>query len=495
MPRILRTPWTSQPQVPVGVDWSNLIAAKLSAVSVPVGGVLKNYSRLKVDDISYPSGTNINLSAGLSGIGAGSVSANTNAYRLHAVTNQTDTAWESIQSAGTWFALVVRYGNTSGNAPIFANCSPNTVPYTAWGITDGSGVGNFVVECSAGNAYRSLSISSALTNNKPLFLVGRYNGSTLEAWINGVKQSGSTACSGTITYPIDSVTRGPAIGNFYNYTSSNRAFIGRIFVAGISPTALSDAEIKSLSSNPWQIFMPANRPLYFDLGAGGAVTGTVSFTEDNDTLAASGKIIHRATASFTEADDTLAATGRLIHYGSAAFTESNDTAAATGSVGTTGVYGDVAFAESDDTLAALGRIIHRGTATITEADDTFAAVGRLIHRGTGAFVEDDDILAASDADPLHGFTQDQLDFLVMYMEANMAIPTASQIAAAIYATAIDGTTTLAESLRLSNAVLGGKVSGAGTGTETFRNLADTKDRLVVTVDSSGNRTALTRDLT
>ena len=73
----------------------------------------------------------------------------------------------------------------------------------------------------------------------------------------------------------------------------------------------------------------------------------------------------------------------------------------------------------------------------------------------------------------------------------MALPSASDIVT----TAIDGTTTLAESLRLSNAVLGGKVSGAGTGTETFRNLADTKDRLVVTVDSSGNRTALTRDLT
>ena len=64
----------------------------------------------------------------------------------------------------------------------------------------------------------------------------------------------------------------------------------------------------------------------------------------------------------------------------------------------------------------------------------------------------------------------------------------------IVTTAIDGTTTLAESLRLSNAVLGGKVSGAGTGTETFRDIADTVDRVVATVDSSGNRTAITLDL-
>ena len=229
-------------------------------------------------------------------------------------------------------------------------------------------------------------------------------------------------------------------------------------------------------------------------GSGGAITGTASFTESSDTASASGQLIHRGTAAFSEANDTAAASGRRIHYGSVAFTESNDTAAASGSVGTTGVYGDVAFTESDDTLAALGRIVHRGTATITEADDTFAAVGRLIHRGTGAFVEDDDILAASDADPLYGFTQDQLDFLVSYLEANMAIPTVEQIAAAVLAASVETGATVAESLRLSNAVLGGKVSGAGTGTETFRDIADTVDRVVATVDSSGNRTAITLDL-
>ena len=73
----------------------------------------------------------------------------------------------------------------------------------------------------------------------------------------------------------------------------------------------------------------------------------------------------------------------------------------------------------------------------------------------------------------------------------MSLPRATDIVA----TAVDGATTLAESLRLANAVLGGKVSGASTGTETFRNLADTKNRVVATVDSSGNRTAITRDLT
>jgi hypothetical protein len=55
--------------------------------------------------------------------------------------------------------------------------------------------------------------------------------------------------------------------------------------------------------------------------------------------------------------------------------------------------------------------------------------------------------------------------------------------------------TVVESLRLHNAVLGAKISGAGTGIETFRDLADTKDRLISTVDSNGNRLSEVSDLT
>ena len=72
-------------------------------------------------------------------------------------------------------------------------------------------------------------------------------------------------------------------------------------------------------------------------------------------------------------------------------------------------------------------------------------------------------------------------------------PSAADNAAAVLAANIEGTVTLAESLRLHNAVLAGKVSGAGTGTEVFRDINDTKPRITATVDSSGNRTAIVID--
>lgn len=76
------------------------------------------------------------------------------------------------------------------------------------------------------------------------------------------------------------------------------------------------------------------------------------------------------------------------------------------------------------------------------------------------------------------------------------IPTANANADALLdrATAIEGYTPR-QLFRLFAAVLIGKCSGAGTGTEVFRDIADTKARVTATVDGNNNRTAITRDAT
>lgn len=55
--------------------------------------------------------------------------------------------------------------------------------------------------------------------------------------------------------------------------------------------------------------------------------------------------------------------------------------------------------------------------------------------------------------------------------------------------------TLRQALRLLASVIGGRTTGSRTGVVVTRNLADTKNVVTATIDSSGNRTALTRDLT
>ena len=74
-----------------------------------------------------------------------------------------------------------------------------------------------------------------------------------------------------------------------------------------------------------------------------------------------------------------------------------------------------------------------------------------------------------------------------------AIPTASQNAQAVLAATVESGLSFEEMFRIQHAALAGKVTGAGTSTERFRDIDDTKDRIIYTVDGNGNRTAVVQD--
>ncbi len=59
---------------------------------------------------------------------------------------------------------------------------------------------------------------------------------------------------------------------------------------------------------------------------------------------------------------------------------------------------------------------------------------------------------------------------------------------------IEGTITLRQSLRVMLAYLAGRASGGGTAIIKFRDQANTKDRITMTVDPSGNRSSVVLDL-
>ena len=73
------------------------------------------------------------------------------------------------------------------------------------------------------------------------------------------------------------------------------------------------------------------------------------------------------------------------------------------------------------------------------------------------------------------------------------VPLTSAAVDAILDEIVEGSTTMRQAMRLLLAALAGKAAGGGTNTVTFRDLADTKDRLTMTTDANGNRTAVTRD--
>lgn len=80
--------------------------------------------------------------------------------------------------------------------------------------------------------------------------------------------------------------------------------------------------------------------------------------------------------------------------------------------------------------------------------------------------------------------------------SELAASAANEIADALLdrASAVDGYTTR-QAMRLILAALAGKLSGAATTTVVIRDAADAKDRITATVDSDGNRSAVTLDAT
>jgi hypothetical protein len=90
------------------------------------------------------------------------------------------------------------------------------------------------------------------------------------------------------------------------------------------------------------------------------------------------------------------------------------------------------------------------------------------------------------------------DDAVLAAIAALTIPSANANADALLdrADAIETGLTPRQAMRISAAADGGKLSGGATTTNTIRNaVADSKDRIIATVDADGNRTAITYDLT
>ncbi len=87
-------------------------------------------------------------------------------------------------------------------------------------------------------------------------------------------------------------------------------------------------------------------------------------------------------------------------------------------------------------------------------------------------------------------------------EIQAGLSTSAEIAALndlsttdILGMAYEGSEDFQDFLRLMRAVLLGKTTGAGTGTENFRDAGDTKNRVVSSIDANGDRTAITTDAT
>jgi hypothetical protein len=141
-------------------------------------------------------------------------------------------------------------------------------------------------------------------------------------------------------------------------------------------------------------------------------------------------------------------------------------------------------AQSGDSYAIATNATYGLSALETLVDDIESRLGTPSNLGSGATV------AANLVD-----IEGQTDDIGIAGVGLTAVPFSATAVDAILDDPVEGTITLRQAMRVLLAYLAGRATGGGTAAPKFRDQANSKDRISMTVDGVGNRSAVTLDLT
>lgn len=234
-----------------------------------------------------------------------------------------------------------------------------------------------------------------------------YDGNNVRCYIDGVLDTTAPTSSGA-TWTVNQFAVGAQVR-----TSAVSFWKGSTFLATAHKRALSDAEIKSLSANPWQLLVSPQRILPLattagtsvaisaawleandstSLAASVSVTGSATWTEASDIASIGASIAVSSTANWTESNDASAITAAAKVSASASWSESSDTTAITG---TAAVNASPAWTEVADVTAISATIGNAVSASAawTESNDTASLTASVQINTSGAWTEASDIAA------------------------------------------------------------------------------------------------------
>ena len=251
-----------------------------------------------------------------------------------------------------------------------------------WGSTlrwymgiDSSGYPLFAVNGGATNRVYTSNAVTVYGLRTSLAAVWDGSSDTCKLYKAGAEISGGK--SGTAQTAIGSHTMGPSIGS--QSTGGTAKHSGTIEYVLVFNRALSAAEIRSISENPYQVLRPANDRLWLDVVAGGGgVSGSLSAIDAPDTASFSGSASAPSvtgTLSATDAQDAASFTGSLIFSGSLAATDSPDAATFSGTAYAPGVSGTLAATDGADSAAFTGALSFVGSLAAVEPQDSAVATG------------------------------------------------------------------------------------------------------------------------
>lgn len=239
-----------QPQYAAPIDWSNPITRGLA------GAGYGHEARNLVDNTRS---TNNTAGRGVYRGGLGRVyqsSSQTARDIYHQITNNPQKV--------TVAALCIQFSASSAVYGIVGS-QEDSLASSGFGLKPSSGnLWRFILFDAGGQKN---AVGANVELNKVQFAVGKTDGSTASVWVDG-RQQGSIAHSG-ISY---SGTNRLLVGQ-----SINSGFDGAVLLWLYWERALSDAEVRALSANPWQVLKAPSRERWIEVGGGGGPTA-ISFS-------------------------------------------------------------------------------------------------------------------------------------------------------------------------------------------------------------------------
>lgn len=228
--------WTSQPQYPAGIDWTNPITRGLVYTGTPDAN-----PRL--------------VAVGVASRGVGSMGR---ALQVNGSSNYYWEPFSGLISAAevTVFSLayIASNSNSGTNEFFTGGNSGNANPFIALG-NQGSGIG-FRVRDTAGvdNTLSSASLFTPAIGTHAWAGVLSKSASRLEFWFDGSLNTSGTPNASTGAIALTNIAYGTLLR-----TSSGQGYANpvSIYCGYVWNRALTASELISISANPWQIFSPA----------------------------------------------------------------------------------------------------------------------------------------------------------------------------------------------------------------------------------------------
>ena len=237
-----------QPQGAVNIDGGNKLSIGLREALTPIGSHL--FYAMLGRPIVFAGAIQPVVTSGQFGAGNQNAGLSGAQAYIGAV---------SIASDAT-LAVVGRVPSNASNSTVASvgqNASGKQLLIT---IGNGTTAGVVRAEAYIGGGNRVFGGSFTLPVGSDYIAIARHkNGVLQDLWVNGVRDPATLSQT----------------GNFIGITHFGRqgAIVNTpLFLAATWRRALSDQEIREFNLNPWQLFRPVQRRVYFDMGAGGGTS-------------------------------------------------------------------------------------------------------------------------------------------------------------------------------------------------------------------------------